>query len=47
MAFGASLAEGVYAMLAYFVFFELVGDSKILNYIMPLLKWALPAALIR
>ena len=38
MAFGASIAEGVYAMLAYIVFFELVGDSKILNYIMPLLK---------
>lgn len=38
MAFGASLAEGAYAMLAYFVFFKLVGNSKILNYIMPLLK---------
>lgn len=47
MAFGASIAEGVYAMAAYIVFFELVGDSKILNYIMPLLKLVLWTALIR
>lgn len=47
MAFGASIAEGVYAMAAYIVFFELVGDSKILNYIMPLLKSAPLTALIR
>ena len=39
MAIGASLAEGVYAILAYIIFFKLVGDSKILDYVMPVLKF--------
>ena len=39
MAIGASLAEVVYAILAYIIFFKLVGDSKILDYVMPVLKF--------
>ncbi|KNB42167.1 lysine exporter protein [Blastocystis sp. subtype 4] len=39
LAVGASCAEGIYAFSAYVIFFKLVGDSKILDYIMPILKF--------
>lgn len=38
---GASFAEGIYAFAAYIVFFKFVGDSKILDYIMPVLKFVI------
>ena len=38
LAIGASIAEGFYAFAAYIIFFKFVGDSKILDYIMPVLK---------